>query len=542
MTKHKPAFYFRKLDCIGAADAEGDERYLSTCFVDTGDIEILRDCADTRRIVVGRTGSGKTALLQRLIDREERAIVVPPESLALSYVSNSTILQFLSALDVKLDIFFRLLWRHVFTVEILRHHSKIDSEAKKKTFFQVVRGIFGEKKHEQTLKYLDRWGKSFWEETDYRIRELTTTLESNVKAEIGVKLNPMMASVQSGQKLSEQQKAEVAHRAQAVVNKVQIKELTEILDLLDGLLQEDQQHRYFVVVDRLDENWVEDRLRYSLIRALIETVRDFRRVRQVKIVIALRIDLLDRVFRLTRDAGFQEEKYHSLYLPLSWTRPHLVELIDKRIDALVKSRYTKQPISAGDLLPGSIDNANPLDYLITRTFYRPRDVILFLNQCIAFATDESRLSAPMLKRAEGAYSNDRLHSLQDEWRADFPFLLEFAALLKGMPSGFAVARIHEGKVSDLCLEFTASKTDSAEDVLSATASQIAYGVISPRLFRQVALHVFYRVGLVGLKPDAHQPVSWSDRGTASFGSEDIQDEWHVAIHPMFWRALGVKSP
>jgi hypothetical protein len=41
--KAKPTFRLHRRDSIGAADAEGDEHYLRTCFVDTGDINVLRD-------------------------------------------------------------------------------------------------------------------------------------------------------------------------------------------------------------------------------------------------------------------------------------------------------------------------------------------------------------------------------------------------------------------------------------------------------------------------------------------------------------------
>lgn len=112
-------FRFRKLDTVGAADAAEDSHYLQNCFLETEDLQVLRDCHNPRRIVLGRTGSGKTALLKRLAELEPRTIEVQPESLALTYISNSNILTFISDLGVKLDIFFKLLWRHVFTVELL---------------------------------------------------------------------------------------------------------------------------------------------------------------------------------------------------------------------------------------------------------------------------------------------------------------------------------------------------------------------------------------------------------------------------------------
>jgi hypothetical protein len=131
-------------------------------------------CANPRRLVLGRTGSGKSALLIKLANTEERTIEVRAESLALSYISNSTILQFFSGLGVKLDIFFRLLWRHVFTVELLKVHFRIRDESDRKSFIEKICNRFRDKKHTKAVDYLRKWGESFWEETEYRIKELTT--------------------------------------------------------------------------------------------------------------------------------------------------------------------------------------------------------------------------------------------------------------------------------------------------------------------------------------------------------------------------------
>ena len=106
-------------------------------------------------------------------------------------------------------------------------------------------------------------------------------------------------SIGEGQKISEQQRIEIIQRAQTVVNRVQVKELTQIITLLDRIL-DDPQKRYYIIIDRLDEDWVEEKLRYQLIHALIEAVKEFRRVRHAKVIVAIRHDLLDRVYRHTR--------------------------------------------------------------------------------------------------------------------------------------------------------------------------------------------------------------------------------------------------
>ena len=82
-------YRFRSHDHIGAADAESDHSFLRECFIDTGEIDLLLDCDDHRRIVLGRTGAGKTALLTQVAERAHGVINIKPESLALAYISQS---------------------------------------------------------------------------------------------------------------------------------------------------------------------------------------------------------------------------------------------------------------------------------------------------------------------------------------------------------------------------------------------------------------------------------------------------------------------
>jgi putative ribosome biogenesis GTPase RsgA len=71
MSRKTDKFRFRKLDTIGSIAAECDEYYLKNCFVDTGEIAVLEDFNDSRHLVVGRTGFGKTALLNHVIERHK---------------------------------------------------------------------------------------------------------------------------------------------------------------------------------------------------------------------------------------------------------------------------------------------------------------------------------------------------------------------------------------------------------------------------------------------------------------------------------------
>ncbi len=531
-------YRFRSKDSIGVADAESDATFLQNCFIDTGDLALLVDCADHRRIVLGRTGAGKTALLMQLAGRASTVINVKPESLALAYISNSTILQFIHSLGVNLDIFFKLLWRHVFTVEVIKAHFHLDGPHAREGLLDWLRKVFSDKKrqHEKALAYLEKWGSKFWEQTDYRIEELTTKLENDLKASISAEIPISKIALAGGHCLTQEEKAKVVQRAKYVVNQVQIQELSYVLELLDSIL-EDPKRRYYIVIDRLDENWVEEGLRYLLIRALIETVRDFCKIRHAKIIIALRYDLIDRVIRLSRDAGFQEEKYESLYLQLNWTRDQLIKLLDARIEHLVRQTYTSQRVTHSDVLPKSVERAPAIEYILDRTLMRPRDVIMFFNACIRQARDNPQISPQMLKKAEGEYSRQRLRSLADEWYADYPDLMTCVELLKNRPAQFAVEDITDEQCVDLAIKLLEVKRERTGE-LGEALKQIEADPSRTADLRRWLVAVLYRVGLVGLKLETFEAVVWSTVGRRSVSAAEFGPKTRMYVHPCFWRSLG----
>ena len=200
-------FKFRKKDRIGSAGAEEDKDFLKTCFIDTGDLDLLLDVTDNRQIILGRTGVGKSALLFKIQeDKKDFVINISPENLALTYVSNSTILNFFLTLGVNLDPFFKLLWRHVFTVEVLKRHFELYGEKNKKNLIDKLSNLFKDdsrhdKEMKQAISYLKEWGESFWLETEFRVKEITQKVESEldaeVKAQLGNKINNLGSSLKA---------------------------------------------------------------------------------------------------------------------------------------------------------------------------------------------------------------------------------------------------------------------------------------------------------------------------------------------------------
>ena len=285
-------FKFRKTDTIGAASAEDDGQFLQTCFVETEEYEALKDKEDIRQIVLGRTGSGKSALFERLKLEENRVISIEPHNLALTYVSNSSVISYFSNLGVNLDPFYKLLWRHVLTVEVLRKHFESHPDAENESWWKTFIGMFQNQTREnrdarQAIEYLRGWGEKFWVETEYRVKEITTTMEEKLTSQTGLDMKtPAFKAGLSSEavaRLSDAEKAEVINRGQRVVSEAQVQDLSKVHELLKRVLT-DRQKYYYILIDRLDENWVEEKLRYRLIMALLDSVKEISRVSNIKIL------------------------------------------------------------------------------------------------------------------------------------------------------------------------------------------------------------------------------------------------------------------
>ena len=76
----------------GEADAENDLNFLADCFVDIGDFEVIENTEAPQSIVLGRTGIGKSALLEQLETRSGLPMVPgsPVATSAATKISSSS--------------------------------------------------------------------------------------------------------------------------------------------------------------------------------------------------------------------------------------------------------------------------------------------------------------------------------------------------------------------------------------------------------------------------------------------------------------------
>tara|TARA_B110000879_G_C11136002_1_gene498130 strand:+ start:95 stop:1756 length:1662 start_codon:yes stop_codon:yes gene_type:complete len=526
---------------IGELDAEADTDLLNTCFVDNGQVSSLLDISSPASVVLGRTGSGKSAILYKISQDVEYSSNLDPNDISIRFLEHSNIIQFFNEIDVKLDLFYRILWRHILTVDLLKLRYNLRSEAENKSFITRMNlWVDRDSVKKRALEYFTEWGDSFWLETDEQLKELTTKFTKDIKAKLGTKYKNVDISLKGAKSLSEEVRSEIRSLATQVVSGIQIKRLNEVLDLLAEFAFNDRQKKYYILIDKLDEDWAETETRCRFIRALIEETKSLRRIPQVKIVTALRRDLLDLVFDKTRDSGFQEEKYEAYLVPIAWGKEDLKNLLSARVKEVYRREYTSSAVKFNDVFPSPQkgEAGEALDYIIERTLFRPRDAIQFCNECFRVAADRPRISWRAIYAAEAHYSTKRLKSLREEWSEYYPALETTAEILRGIfipftRSALAGTRLEETAMELHELEDTDPCVIAAKNMYSPKSKVTEAEVISRILM------CLYHAGMIGIKISTLDTFVWSHIDQPRISKSEIKRANQIKVHKMFRHALEV---
>jgi hypothetical protein len=325
------------------------------------------------------------------------------------------------------------------------------------------------------------------------------------------------------------------------VSSIQIQRLTEVLNLLADKVFDDKQKCFYILIDKLDENWAETETRCRFIRALIEETKSMRKIPQVKIITALRIDLLEMVFDKTRGSGFQEEKYEAYLMKVVWSRDDLVDLLSRRVKEVYKRQYTSEDVGFMDVFPTSSEEGGEscIDYILNRTFMRPRDAIQFVNECFIIAMGRPRVSLGAIRSAESHYSNKRMKSLFEEWEEYYPDLERTIEILRGARNPVTRSSLME-RIQSLSEELIKG---SDKDPCVLVAKQMyshEHTSTKQDLFVEV-ISCLYQVGVLGVKVSTNEPIAWSYLAGPTISRSEVKRINQIEIHPMFSHSLEVKQ-
>lgn len=545
---------FRSDFTFGSPVAESDH-LLSVSYWDNGDFEAISSRVDFHCFVIGRTGSGKSAAFKLLEEKyPNRVVRIIPENLSLPYITNLDVTRQLLDLGVRLEPFFKALWKHVFVVEIIKHRYNIDSPEKKMNILSFIRNkLRNDAAKIKALEYLEEFGDKFWSETNERVRQIAESFESKIKASgsidaslesLGIKSSSTVESENENRNFTEI-KREVAVKYQRIVNETQLPRLNEMVVILNNEILDSEQHFTYLIIDDLDKEWVDGNLANQLIRCLFEAVLDMQQVKNLKILVALRTNIFQQLNYGEQMRGAQEEKFRSHSLNITWNKNNLKSLLESRAIGASKFYRLDPPKTLEDILPkGNKTDGEAIDYILNRTLMRPRDAISYLNTCLREATGRERMSWENMRQSEKKYSEDRLLALRDEWKDPYFGIEKLFRCFRGKPARMTKQQLSE-VLEDIALLVVDEKfqgttwlTPLCEHMWSGDTTKTwedMYGPIANMLFN---------FGFIGYSKSANtnsKAIYSYDEISKVNTVMDIENIQQFEIHPAFRAALDIHN-
>ncbi|SFQ06844.1 hypothetical protein SAMN04488047_1311 [Tranquillimonas alkanivorans] len=354
--------------------------------------------------------------------------------MAMSHIANSDAVQFMRGIGVDMSIFFQSLWKQVLCIEYIKLILKADDKdkfrfvAKKLIDFVKVDG-----RREKLERFVGDHEHQFWNTVDENIIEITDALETSVNASLGAEVQKFHARAGYARGLSSEKKVQLQQRARKFVDGKMIAELGQVISILSEYTRQ-RQDKYFIIIDQLDEPWVDDSVKYQLIQALFEGVKGLQKLRNFKVVVALRNDVYERMVREAPTSQAQIEKYNDHIVRLKWSKEQLWELTEKRINHLFKWKYSSENVHFDHIFKQRVDmRTSTWNYMVERTLMRPRDIINFVNATLQQSEGKSSVSKADLLKGEHRYSELRLETLRYEWQGTFPAIEVLLGTLAGSP-------------------------------------------------------------------------------------------------------------
>jgi hypothetical protein len=213
---------------------------------------------------------------------------------------------------------------------------------------------------------------------------------------------------------------------------------------------------------------------------------------------------------------------------------------------LLSSRYSKNSkLTYADILPATVSGVDAIDYILERTLMRPRDVIEFLNICIKEVSLETGfITEDTILDAEAEYSQSRLNALAFEWFNDYPGLKRWTKILNSKKISFNVNEISENDILEILIDYIDNPPETdygSVDLLLKLALDTRDEKISVETLKNRLMHIFYSIGLVGIKNSGDRKISWSDSSKYGKSLTDIEPETEIRIHPCYVRSLRIKT-
>jgi hypothetical protein len=198
-----------------------------------------------------------------------------------------------------------------------------------------------------------------------------------------------------------------------------------------------ENEKFLIIIDQLDENWTDAEIKEykKILISLIHVAQDINKVfreNSAKIVIFLRTDIYAALEfndwnKIIQDSAIQ----------IVWNATTLDEMFTHRIKKY-KPHDLNLNIAEGTNSIFSTKRvrhrASPLDYILRRTFLRPRDLIVYMNKIneIHDAKKSELYTKDDIYNADASFSDNLYNELMDEWKTQHSNIEDYLNVLQNI--------------------------------------------------------------------------------------------------------------
>lgn len=471
-----------RANILGDLRAEYDKQMLEKAFYTSPDYRSIIEAGD-RAVIVGRRGTGKSALLFRLSQywgsaQHTRVVSIAPEDYETIGMRGV-----LSKFDVRFNLVraaAKLVWHYGLTMEVcatLSQHFK----------FRTVTEI------PHLIEHLREWRRS----------------PASVSQKIRLKLEQIASNGRSPEALV----GDLAQHLQ--LNHLDL-ELRRVLDLVGD--------QVYVLIDRLDEGYEPDVLGVGLIdgfvHASIEINKTFPKVKAF-------VFLRDNIFRAIskQDADFSRQ-IEGQVLRLHWDEYHLLNMIANRLRVAFDLQKEQSIAVWDDATCGEISDRNGFRKCLRLTLYRPRDLLVLLNNAFYLAFQHGRriIAEEDIEASANDISNTRCTDLLKEYEAIFPGLERLTRAFSDGPSEWDMPKIRQ-LIDSVFASVTLQPSEAQHFAILSTAD--------------AAVGALYSVGFLGVRDSISGRFKFCHDGNQV--PLELSDASKLLVHPCYWRALNVSA-
>ncbi|MDI5978604.1 P-loop ATPase, Sll1717 family [Amycolatopsis magusensis] len=443
-----------------------------------------------KNLIVGRKGSGKSAICMRLAAGDQGSagvcLITPDDAAGEEF--RTFALEGLTAPSAK-----AMLWRYVFAVQAARHlvrHAGASGPHRRRRPASVV-----------VLERFLRDNGELAEATLYhRVARAGRGLVSSVSLEaFGVKLAVEGNGVVAGARASRQ--LDVVEEG--------------VRRAFDDLGCAREHGVLLVAVDQLEQVWSAEPESEALVIGLLLAGKHvaLHYGGALRCVLFLRSDIYDSL-------DFSDaDKFHSDEIRINWTRHMLRELALTRASVALKRRLAPEELW-GEVFPATVCDEPVADYLFKRTLPRPRDAIQFLNQCRTIALDNGHptITEQDVLDATLVFSRWKVLDLAKEYNVRFPFLGALLTVFRD--AGYQLTR------TSIAQLFQPFQEDLRQE----------FGRHTHFFDPDVIIELLFAVGFLGVR----RAPGYVYAGATE--TPIMPQEGHFCVHPCFRPALGVTRP